>query len=157
MQEYFASHNCIGSSQKLTSAYKFMKLILPVLIKEFFIIKYFQVVSFDAEWREVYIGYVRKDLFTGTRYRRKFFIFSVLCDAVAPMVFPNIGNKHHHKNQIFRRMSKQCYRRSQNQCKICHEEQTRKRCDKRRKMVIFGSFPSLITFLTQLGLNFSQL
>ena len=24
-----------------------------------------QVVSFDSEWREVYIGYVRKDLFTG--------------------------------------------------------------------------------------------
>ena len=25
----------------------------------------FQVVSFDAEWREVYVGYVRKDVFTG--------------------------------------------------------------------------------------------
>ena len=24
-----------------------------------------QVVSFDSEWREVYVGYVRKDLFTG--------------------------------------------------------------------------------------------
>ena len=25
----------------------------------------YQVVSFDAEWREVYVGYVRKDVFTG--------------------------------------------------------------------------------------------
>lgn len=25
----------------------------------------FKVVSFDAEWREVYLGYVRKDVFTG--------------------------------------------------------------------------------------------
>ena len=57
------------------------------MIKEFFIIKYFQVVSFDAEWREVYIGYVRKDLFTGTRYRyRRKFFFYIFCDAVAPMV-----------------------------------------------------------------------
>ena len=24
-----------------------------------------QVVSFDSEWREVYIGYIRKDVFTG--------------------------------------------------------------------------------------------
>ena len=57
-----------------------MKLIRSVLIKEFFIIKYFQVVSFDAEWREVYIGYVRKDLFTGTIDIGEsfFFIFSVM-------------------------------------------------------------------------------
>ena len=38
-------------------------------------IKYFQVVSFDAEWREVYIGYVRKDLFTGTIDIGESFIF----------------------------------------------------------------------------------
>ena len=62
-----------------------MKLIRSVLIKEFFIIKYFQVVSFDAEWREVYIGYVRKDLFTGTIDIGESF-FYIFCDAVAPMV-----------------------------------------------------------------------
>ena len=28
-------------------------------------VKNLQVVSFDAEWREVYVGYVRKDVFTG--------------------------------------------------------------------------------------------
>ena len=25
----------------------------------------YQVVSFDSEWKEVYVGYVRKDVFTG--------------------------------------------------------------------------------------------
>ena len=28
----------------------------------------FKVVSFDAEWREVYMGYVRKDVFTGLKW-----------------------------------------------------------------------------------------
>ena len=28
-------------------------------------ILYLQVVSFDSEWREVYVGYIRKDVFTG--------------------------------------------------------------------------------------------
>ena len=26
---------------------------------------YIKVVSFDSEWREVYLGYIRKDVFTG--------------------------------------------------------------------------------------------
>ena len=31
-----------------------------------------QVVSFDAEWREVYVGYVRKDVFTGMKKNNLF-------------------------------------------------------------------------------------